>query len=327
MRLLQQINPSVVALLVERAKEDDEDEGDANNRKLLDEGRCKGKHGEQGREGGKPVRHRVLAFLAPGVPPLDDGGDDGQVREAGREDEVPPRRLGRQTCSRNAEPKQQHAPNVPLCLRYRCHCSIVHFFLFLNTLFGVTSQLDLSTWRVEPGSMSQFRALSEEVEGSDDEGSFDLGGRPLTPRPLTPQDEETVTELDDMYNCLVSGQEDAARNAQPGTPSKDPNDPRGCRGSGTGGPRKRLQFPETPEDCLDMMKAMGDTFAKTVAAQETAQAEIQSLEDRVKKHEMRIAELENTLAFLLAKKTKVAASRKRLAEKATGEGPSKRTAS
>ena len=170
--------------------------------------------------------------------------------------------------------------------------------------------------------MSEFRVLSEVVQGSDDEGSFDLGDRPLTPRPLTPQDEETVDELHNMCKHLASGQEDAARNAQPRTPSKDPNAPRGCRGSDTAGACRRLFSPETPEEWLDMMKVMGDSFAKTFAAQADAKKEVNALKQQVEKHEKRIAVLEGYLERLY--RLEDAIRSKRRAEEATEHGPSKR---
>lgn len=164
--------------------------------------------------------------------------------------------------------------------------------------------------------MSQFRALSEEVEGLDGEGSVDLGVRPLTPRPLTPQDEQAV---DDICSLLVSGQEDAVRNAQPRTPSKDPNDPRGCCGSGTGGACRKL-FP--PEKLAHHMSELARIVGATAADQETAQAEIQDLNESVKKHQKRIAELEGNIEKL--RQLFANANRKRPAEAATGQGPSKR---
>jgi len=166
--------------------------------------------------------------------------------------------------------------------------------------------------------MSQFRVLSEEVEGVDGEGSFDLGDRPLTPRPLTPQDEEAV---DDICSLLFSGQEDAVRNAQPGTPSKNPNDPRGCCGSGTGGACRKL-FP--PEQLAHHMSELARIVGATAADQETAQAEIQVLNESVKKHEKRIAELEGNIKKL--RRLFGNGKRKRCAEEATGQGPTKRTA-
>jgi len=166
--------------------------------------------------------------------------------------------------------------------------------------------------------MSQFRALSEEVEGLDGEGSFNLGDRPLTPRQLTPQDEEAV---DDICSLLFSGQEDAAcaRNAQPRTPSKDPNDPRGCCGSGTGGACRKL-FP--PKQLAHHMSELARIVGATAADQETAQAEIQDLNESVKKHEKRIGELEGNIEKL--RQLFANGKRKRCAEEATG--PSKRTA-
>lgn len=160
--------------------------------------------------------------------------------------------------------------------------------------------------------MSQFTALSQ-VDG---EVSVDLG----TLRPLSRQDEQ---DLKALCSQLSSGQEDAAKNAQPRTPSKNPDDPRGCRGSDTAGACRRLFSPETPEECLDMMKLMGDTFAKTVAAQANAEEEVNALKEKVENHEKRIAVLEGHLKGIWRIDE---ASRKRRAEEATGQGSNKRPA-
>ena len=82
--------------------------------------------------------------------------------------------------------------------------------------------------------------------------------------------------------------------------------------------------PETPEECLYALTSITDKVSKTFAAQEAAQVKIQVLDDRVEKHEKRIAELEGYVNWLRRVRD---ANRKRRAEEATGQGPSKRTAS
>ena len=158
-------------------------------------------------------------------------------------------------------------------------------------------------------------------ERSDSGDSYDLGvpaGR------LTPEDHNLVCTLGSGYQEDLRSLQANDNPAHPKT--RTPMTPAAVANWARMVPAGPCFRPETPEECLYALTSITDKVSKTFAAQEAAQVKIQVLDDRVEKHEKRIAELEGYVA-LASKKTKVAANRKRRAEEATGQGPSKRTAS